>query len=79
MQRARQGDWPVALNSVSMHLPDVLTNIELGKLDLASHSPRCLGIFLAEPRKRISDRPRQQITSWVVADGHQSQHESRQH
>jgi hypothetical protein len=48
MQRARQGDWPVALNWVSMHLPDVLTNIELGKLDLASHSPRCLGIFLAE-------------------------------
>jgi hypothetical protein len=29
--------------------------------------------------KGFSDRPRQQITNWVVADGHQSQHESRQH
>jgi hypothetical protein len=31
--RQRQDDWPVAVNSVSKHLPDALTSIELGKLD----------------------------------------------
>ena len=51
MQRARQGDWPVALNSVSMHLPDVLTSIELGRLDALE---RVLRIAL-DARKDFGD------------------------